>query len=260
MLLYIFVFVLLIIVILPAIIIVPQAFTSLNYFKFPVEEYSTKWFEKFFENSEWIVGLERSLGIAIVSALLATIIGTMGALAVNRLHFKGKSVFMGIMISPMVVPVVIIGVALYSTFAKVGLTNTIGGLVLAHTLLGIPMVFTTMLSGFANVNENLELAALSMGSTPIGAFFKVTLPTVKSSLVSAILFAFVTSLDEVVVTIFVSGANTKTLTMVMWENMRTNIDPTLAVAATFMIILTLGMYIISQVANASSNKKIKSKE
>ena len=122
------------------------------------------------------------------------------------------------------------------------------------------MVFTTMLSGFANVNENLELAALSMGSTPIGAFFKVTLPTVKSSLVSAILFAFVTSLDEVVVTIFVSGANTKTLTMVMWENMRTNIDPTLAVAATFMIVLTLGMYIISQVANASSNKKIKSKE
>ncbi len=250
--LYVYCILLIIIMILPALVIIPQAFTSLNYFQFPVEEYSTKWFDKFFANEQWIVGLERSLIIAVISALVATALGTMAALAMNKLEFKGKSIFMSIMISPMVVPVVVVGVALYTTFAPIGLTNSFVGLVLAHTLLGIPMVFVTMMSGFANVNENLELAAMSMGSTPIGAFFKVTLPTVRSSLVSSILFAFVTSLDEVVVTTFVSGANTKTLTMVMWENMRTTIDPTLAVAALFMIILTMGMYIIKEIVEAKS--------
>lgn len=250
--LYVYTFLLIFIMILPAIVIIPQAFTSLNYFKFPVEEMSTKWFDKFFENEQWIVGLERSLAIAVISAILATALGTMAALAMNKLEFKGKSLFMSIMIAPMVVPVVVVGVALYTTFAPIGLTNSFAGLIFAHTLLSIPMVFVTMLSGFANVNENLELAAMSMGSSPMGAFFKVTLPTVRSSLVSSVLFAFVTSLDEVVVTTFVSGANTKTLTMVMWENMRTNIDPTLAVAALFMIILTLGMYIIKEIVEARS--------
>ncbi|MGN0675594.1 MAG: ABC transporter permease [Oscillospiraceae bacterium] len=250
--LYVYTFLLIFIMILPAVVIIPQAFTSLNYFKFPVEEFSMKWFEKFFDNEQWIVGLERSLIIAVVSAVLATALGTMAALAMNKLEFKGKSIFMSIMIAPMVVPVVVVGVALYTTFAPIGLTNSFAGLVFSHTLLGIPMVFVTMLSGFANVNENLELAAMSMGSSPMGAFFKVTLPTVRSSLVSSILFAFVTSLDEVVVTTFVSGANTKTLTMVMWENMRTNIDPTLAVAALFMIILTLGMYIVKEIVEAKS--------
>lgn len=250
--LYVYTIVLIIVMILPAVVIIPQAFTSLNYFKFPVEDTSFKWFEKFFDNEQWVVGLGRSMMIAVLAAVLATVIGTMGALVMNKINFKGKSVFMSIMIAPMVVPVVVVGAALYTTFAPIGLTNSIPGLVFAHTLLGIPMVFVTMLSGFANVNENLELAAMSMGSSPVGAFFKVTLPTVKTSLVSSILFAFVTSLDEVVVTTFVSGANTKTLTMVMWENMRTNIDPTLAVAALFMIILTLGMYIVKEVVEARS--------
>lgn len=250
--LYVYTILLIIVMILPAVVIIPQAFTSLNYFKFPVEDTSFKWFEKFFDNEQWVVGLSRSMMIAVLAAVLATVIGTMGALAMNKINFKGKSIFMSIMIAPMVVPVVVVGAALYTTFAPIGLTNSIPGLVFAHTLLGIPMVFVTMLSGFANVNENLELAAMSMGSSPVGAFFKVTLPTVKTSLVSSILFAFVTSLDEVVVTTFVSGANTKTLTMVMWENMRTNIDPTLAVAALFMIILTLGMYIVKEVVEARS--------
>lgn len=253
--LYIYVILLIFLMILPALIIIPQAFTALNYFKFPITDFSMKWFNKFFDNNEWIVGLERSFGIAIVSAILATIIGTMAALAMNKLKFKGKSIFMGIMISPMVIPVVVVGTALYTSFAPIGLTNNFVGLIFAHTLLGIPMVFVTMLSGFANVNENLELAAMSMGSSPIGAFFRVVLPTVKTSLISSVLFAFVTSLDEVVVTTFVSGANTKTLTMVMWENMRTNIDPTLAVAALFMIILTLGMYIIKEIAESRSKSK-----
>lgn len=249
------VFLILFIIILPALVILPQSFTALNYFTYPIPGFSTKWYEKFFENSEWILGLQRSLIIAVIVAILATVLGTMGAVAIWKLEFKGKSVFMSLMIAPMVVPVIITGVALYTTFSRVGLTNSIPGLVFAHTLLAIPMVFITMLSGLSNVNENLELAAMSMGAAPIRSFFEVTLPTVKSSITASVLFAFVTSLDEVVVTIFVSGANTKTLTMVMWENLRTTINPTLAVAATFLVILTLGTYIVKEIMDARSRNK-----
>lgn len=249
------VFLILLIIILPALVIIPQSFTTLNFFTYPIPGFCTKWYEKFFENSEWITGMQRSLLIAVISAVLATVLGTMAAVAFEKLEFKGKSVFMSIMIAPMVVPVIITGVALYTTFSKAGLTNSIPGIVMAHTLLAIPMVFITMMTGLADVNENLELAAMSMGATPIKAFFQVTLPTVKSSLTASVLFAFVTSLDEVVVTIFVSGANTKTLTMVMWENLRTTINPTLAVAATFLVILTLGMYIIKEIVEVNTKNK-----
>ncbi len=244
--LYFLVFLLLVIIIAPALVIIPQSFTSLNYFIYPIKEFSLKWYEKFFENEQWVESLERSLLIAILVAIFATFIGTLAALAVNKLQFKGKNLFLNLMLTPMIVPVVITGVALYASFAKIGLNNTILGLVMAHSLLAIPMVFLTMSSALARFDTNLELAAMSMGSTPIGTFFKVTVPTVKNSLITAALLSFVTSLDEVVVTIFVSGANTKTLPMMMWENLRATIDPTIAVAATFLIILTLGMYAIKE--------------
>lgn len=248
------VIILLAIIILPALIVIPQSFTSLNYFTYPIPEYVMKWYERFWDNSEWVVGLTRSLVIAVIVAVVATVIGTMAAVAMQKINFKGKGLFMGLMLSPMVIPVVIIGVALYSTFSKVGLTNSFVGLVLAHTLLAIPMVFITMSSGLGGVNTNLELAAMSMGSTPLGAFFKVVLPTVKPSLVSSILFSFVTSLDEVAASLFISGADTKTLPLVMWERLNTYMDPTIAVAATYLIILTLGAYIFKEVLEARAAK------
>ena len=224
------VFLLVFIIVLPAIIVIPQAFTSLNYFTYPIPEFVTKWIDKFWENSEWVVGLTRSLVIAVIVAVVATVLGTLAAVAMQKLEFKGKGLFMGLMISPMVIPVVIIGVALYSTFSKVGLTNTFTGLILTHTLLALPMVFVTMSSGLGGVNPNLELAAMSMGS-----------------LISSVLFSFVTSLDEVAASLFISGADTKTLPLVMWERLNTYMDPTIAVAAMYLIILTLGTYIVKEI-------------
>ena len=234
------VFLLVFIIVLPAIIVIPQAFTSLNYFTYPIPEFVTKWIDKFWENSEWVVGLTRSLVIAVIVAVVA-------AVAMQKLEFKGKGLFMGLMISPMVIPVVIIGVALYSTFSKVGLTNTFTGLILTHTLLALPMVFVTMSSGLGGVNPNLELAAMSMGCSPAKAFIQVVLPVVKPSLISSVLFSFVTSLDEVAASLFISGADTKTLPLVMWERLNTYMDPTIAVAAMYLIILTLGTYIVKEI-------------
>lgn len=177
------VFLLVFIIVLPAIIVIPQAFTSQNYFTYPIPEFVTKWIDKFWENSEWVVGL----------------------------------------------------------------TNTFTGLILTHTLLALPMVFVTMSSGLGGVNPNLELAAMSMGCSPAKAFIQVVLPVVKPSLISSVLFSFVTSLDEVAASLFISGADTKTLPLVMWERLNTYMDPTIAVAAMYLIILTLGTYIVKEI-------------
>ena len=140
----------------------------------------------------------------------------------QKLEFKGNGLFMG-------------------------LTNTFTGLILTHTLLALPMVFVTMSSGLGGVNPNLELAAMSMGCSPAKAFIQVVLPVVKPSLISSVLFSFVTSLDEVAASLFISGADTKTLPLVMWERLNTYMDPTIAVAAMYLIILTLGTYIVKEI-------------
>ncbi len=136
---------------------------------------------------------------------------------------------MAVMVAPMVVPVIIVAIAMYDTFAPMHVTNTLGGLVLAHSVLAVPIVFVTGMTGLKGIDRRLELASKGLGSTPLGTFFKITFPLIRPSILSGALFALITSLDEVVVTIFIAGEKTKTLPVVMWENLRTQIDPTIAV-------------------------------
>lgn len=234
-----FVAIVLLILVAPIFVLIPLSFTSLNYFKFPPPSFSLQWYESFFNNKEWVECFFRSLGIASLTVVLAVVLGTMAAVAVTRIDFKYKNVFMGFMVMPMVIPVIIISIALYNSFAPLKLTNTILGLVLAHTLLALPIVFITVTTGLKGVDRNIELAAMSLGSKYINAFFQVTLPQIKPSIFSAALFAFSTSLDEVTVTIFLSGAKTKTLPVAMWESMRNNIAPDIAAVSTILILLTV---------------------
>lgn len=227
---------------LPILVIIPLSFSSQITFTFPPPSYSTKWYTAFFENTQWMDGLGRSLTVALLTAIVATVIGTMAAMAVQRLEFPGKKIFTNLIVAPMVIPVVVVGIAMYHTFSLYKLTNTITGLVLAHSILAIPMVFVTISASLKGMDRNLELAAASLGSTPIGVFFKVTLPLMKSAIIASALFAFITSLDEVVVSIFIAGASTKTLPIVMWENMRTQVDPTIAAASTLLIVGTIVLF------------------
>lgn len=243
--------------ILPILIVIPISFSSLGYFKFPIPSTSLQWYENFFSSPNWITGFGRSIVIAIISAILATIIGTLGAMAIKKLDFPGKKVFMGLMVAPMIIPVIIVGIALYHTFGPLGLTDSYFGMIVGHALLGIPMVFITMVGALNKVDSNLELAAMGMGSKPLGVFFKVVLPNVKGGIMSGAIFAFTTSLDEVVITVFLSGPNTRTLPIVMWENMRSSMDPTICAAATLLIVLTLTIFFIKEIGEKLREKKLK---
>jgi len=255
MVLRIFVSLMLFFMIAPILVMIPLSFSSQVAFHFPPEGFSIRWYENFLQNEQWMRGLGRSLSVAVCTAILSTVLGIMAALAVTRLEFPGKKMFMNLMVAPMIIPVVVVGIAMYHSFSEFKLTNTLTGLVLAHTVLAIPIVFVTILASLKGLDKNLELAALSLGSTPVGAFFKVTLPLIRSSVVASALFAFITSLDEVVVSIFIAGAKTKTLPIVMWENMRTQVDPTIAAVSTMLILGTVLIFLLSPGIIATGEKK-----
>ncbi len=238
----------------PVFVLVPLSFTSLSYFKFPPPSFSMQWYHAFFNNSQWVQCFGRSIVIAALTVGMSLVIGTMAAAAVTRIEFKHKDVFMAFMVLPMVIPVIIISIALYNTFSSLGLTDTILGLVLAHTLLSIPMVFVTVMTGLKSVDKNIELAAMGLGSKYISIFFNITLPQIKPSMVSAAIFAFSTSIDEVTVTMFISGAKTKTLPVAMWESMRNNITPDIAAVSTILISITLVMLFIQEIVRGRSAK------
>ena len=254
MLLAIVVTLILLFILIPVFVLIPLSFTSVNYFKFPPPGYSTKWYLDFFQNKEWIECFIRSLGVACLTSILALILGSMAAMAVTRLKFKYKNIFMALMVAPMVIPVVIIGVALYNSFAPLRLNNTILGLVLSHTLLAIPIVFITLTAGLKGVDSNIELAASGLGAKPLEVFFNIVVPQIKPSIASASLFAFITSLDEVTVTIFLSGTKTKTLPIAMWESMRNNITPTIASVSTILILGTILASLLPEVIRSMAAK------
>lgn len=254
MLLGIFTVIVLFLLIAPIFILVPLSFTSLNYFKFPPKGFSLQWYRAFFQNQEWVNGFIRSIGISILAIIFSLILGSMAAYAVTRIDFKFKKVFMAYMVTPMVIPVIIISVALYNSFAPMHLTNTILGIVLAHTLLSIPMVFVTLMTGLKGVDRNIELAASGLGAKGLRVFFEITLPQIRSSVISAALFAFTTSIDEITVTMFISGDKTKTLPVAMWEAMRNNITPDIAAVSTILIGITLVLLSLSQIPKIVSSK------
>lgn len=242
--LYIVVGIFLLFLTAPVLVIIPLAFSTSPFFVFPPPDFSLKWFANFFGNSLWVESLIRSIQVATLTVLVSVILGTMAALAVNRLNFRGKSVFMAIILSPMIVPLIVVGIAVYRFYSDIYLVGSMIGLVMAHSLLALPVVFVTVLSSLKGVDRNLELAAQGLGSTPVGSFFRITVPLIKPGLLSGALFAFITSMDEIVVTIFISGVSTATLPRVMWEQMRTQVDPTIAAGATIIIVSTTVLYLL----------------
>lgn len=170
--------------------------------------------------------------------MVATVFGTLAAIGLNKAELRGKALLMAILVSPMIVPVVVVGVGMYLFFAPLGLANTYTGLILAHAALGVPFVVTTVLATLQGFNQNLVRASLSLGANPVTTFFRITLPVIAPGVISGALFAFATSFDEVVVTLFLAGADQVTLPRQMFTGIRENISPTIASLATILIVFS----------------------
>lgn len=224
---------------LPILVIIPLSFSSSSFLAYPMPGWSLQWYENLFSSAEWVRAARNSFIVAPLATLLATVLGTLAAVGLARINFVGKSTLMSLLISPMVVPIVVVGVSTYLFFAKMGLADTYTGLVLVHAALGAPFVLTTVLATLQGFNHNLVRASLSLGAGPVETFFRVTLPIIAPGVISGALFAFATSFDEVVVTLFLAGPEQATLPRQMFSGIRENLSPTIAAAATLLIAFSV---------------------
>jgi putative spermidine/putrescine transport system permease protein len=225
----------LIFLVVPILVIVPLSFNEGSFLSYPLSGFSLRWYEEFLGSQEWMRALRNSLIIAPAATLLATALGTLAAVGLARGEFRGKGLVMAVLISPMIAPLVIVAVALYFFFAQMNLLNSYLGLVLAHAVLGVPFVVITVSATLQGYDRNLSRAAASLGAPPLFAFRKVMLPLIAPGVISGGLFAFATSFDEVVVTLFLASPAQRTLPMQMFGGIRENLNPTIAAAATLMI-------------------------
>lgn len=247
----------LVFLVLPILVIVPLSFSDSSFLSYPMPGVSLRWYQNLFQSDEWMRAAQNSFIIAPAATAIATVLGTLAAVGLNKADFRGKGLVMALLISPMVVPVVVVGVGVYFFFAQIGLSETYIGLILAHAVLGAPFVVTTVSATLQGFNHNLVRASLSLGASPLRTFFRITLPVIAPGLISGALFAFATSFDEVVITLFLAGPGQSTLPRQMFSGIRENISPTIAALATILIVFSTSLLLVLEWLRARSKAAAK---
>jgi putative spermidine/putrescine transport system permease protein len=228
----------------PILTIVPLSFSSGSFFYYPLPGFSLRWYEDFFTSAFWLSSLKNSLIIGVSATILATALGTLAALGIWRARFPAQALVLAILISPMVVPVVIVAVGVYFAFAPIGLTDGYLGLILAHATLGVPFVVITVLATLSGFDRTLIRAAESLGASQITTFRRVTLPLILPGVASGAVFAFAASFDEVIVVLLMAAPGQRTLPRQMFAGINDNISLTIAAAATMLIAISLALMIV----------------
>ena len=223
----------------PIAVIVPLSFSSGAFFTYPLPGLSLRWYRDFFTSSFWLPSVWNSLLVGTSATLLATLLGTLAALGLWRARFAFRGLLLALLISPMVVPVVIVAVGVYFAFAPLGLNDGYAGLILAHTALAAPFVVITVLATLSGFDPTLLRAAASLGASPIAAFRRVMLPLILPGVLAGGVFAFATSFDEVVVALLIAGPGQRTLPRQMFAGINDQISLTIAAAATLLIALSI---------------------
>ncbi len=227
--------------IVPVLVIIPLSFNAEPYFTYPMPGFSLRWYVDFLTHDVWSLAIKNSLVVAVSATLLSTALGTLSALGLSRPNLPYKTLLMGILISPMIVPLVITAVGMYFFYAPMGLTNNLFGIILAHTALGTPFVVITVTATLVGFDHSLTRAASSLGASPVYTFFNVTMPLVLPGIISGALFAFATSFDEVVVVLFLAGVEERTIPRQMWSGMREQLSPTILAVATILVLLSVAL-------------------
>jgi putative spermidine/putrescine transport system permease protein len=225
----------------PTVIMALMSFSPSTGLAFPPPGLSVRWYQTFFASRMWTDAALVSLKVAVLSAVLATSLGTLAALGLVRGRFPGRGLVNALVMSPLIVPTVVTAIGMYFVFVRWRLAGSLTGLVVAHTALSLPVVVVNVASSLRTVDDSLELAARSLGARPVQAFRRVTLPLVLPGVVAGALVAFAFSWDEVVVAIFLSTPITRTLPAVMWGEVQTRIDPTSAAVATMISVVTFAV-------------------
>ncbi len=256
----------------PLIVVIPLSFSKSPFLQFTPEllrldpeAFSLRWYRIMIGDcsdpgittvctDRWKDGARNSLFIAIFATVFATTLGTLASLALSRAYTPFRKALMAIMISPLIVPLIITASGMFMFFAKFQLVATFTGMIIAHTVLGIPFVVITVTATLISFDHNLTRAASGLGGTPFYNFFKIQIPLITPGVVSGALFAFITSFDEVVIVLFIGSQNQITLPRQMWSGIRQEISPTILSVATILVILSICLLTVVELLRRRSER------
>ncbi|WP_426935626.1 ABC transporter permease [Pseudomonas fulva] len=232
--------------IIPCLIVIPMSFSASQYLEFPPREWSLRWYQAYLGSPEWMAATWMTFKVAICSTFIATLFGTLAAYALAQVRGGLAVLVRGLIMLPMLVPIILVAVGVFFVYSRTGLNNSVSGLILAHSVLAMPFVLIAVGNGLQGFDMNQEMAARSLGASRTWAFVSVTLPQLRLSIFSGALFAFIASFDEVVVALFIVSGDSSTLPRKMFANIRDQIDPTVAAVSTLMIGLSLVLLVVMQ--------------
>ena len=240
--------------ILPILVILPLSFTSGELLVYPLPAWSLRWYREFTMGPMWTQATWNSLVLAAVTTLVATTAGMLAAFGLQGLRSRFKPVLYGLLALPLIIPPVMVAVALFYYYARLGLVGTFSGLVFAHTILALPFVVITVAATLQGFDPNLRRAAASLGASPLQAFRKVTLPIILPGVLSGAVFAFVTSFVELLVILFVGSPEQRTLPRQIFSGVSETMSPTVAAAAVVLIGVSLILMAVVELLRRRSER------
>ncbi|WP_296475905.1 ABC transporter permease [Roseinatronobacter sp.] len=245
----------------PILIMIPLSFNAQPFFTFTREMltlnpdgYSLRWYRDFLGSESWMRSIRNSFGIGVAATILSTTLGTLAALGLSRSEMPAKGLIMGILISPMIVPLIISAAGMFFFFSSINIAQTYLGVVLAHAALGTPFVVITVTATLVGFDQSLIRAAANLGASPTRTFFKITMPLILPGVVSGALFAFITSFDEIVVVLFVAGVEQRTIPREMWSGIREDISPTILAVATILVMISIALLTVVELLRRRGEK------
>ena len=253
-LLYCFSWAVFIYLILPVFIIIPISFSSSLYLEFPPKGFSLMWYRRFFTDFQWVDATKVSFVVAIFTTFFATLLGTMASVGLVRGRFPGKNVVYTLFLSPMIIPLVVMAIALYFLFVRFHLVGTYTGLVMAHTMLAIPFVVINVSAVLHGFDMTLENAAMNLGANRLQSFLRITLPLIAPGIFSGALFAFITSFDEIIIAMFITGTSAVTVQKKIWDSIRLEINPMVSSIASLLILLSVIILVGSEILRRKARK------
>lgn len=239
---------------LPILFVIPLSFSAGDFFIYPMPGLSLRWYDEFFRNPAWIDSLQNSVVVAVSTMALATILGTLAAIGLWQSRSRLSMAVLVVLVSPLIIPVVVVAIALFFLYARLGFANSMWSLVTGHTSIALPLVVLTVAATLQTYNPNLTRAALSLGASPIRAFFDVMLPLIAPGVATGALLAFATSFDECVLSLFLGSPEQRTLPRQLFSGLRESITPVVAVAATLIIVLASALLVASLLLRARAAK------